>query len=98
MNPFDSYTPRAGERRLGDLLRNRPAGEGRYIIVGAPEDIGVRANLGRMGAAETPGAVFQSLAAMPCYEGVESMDLGWAWVDVADLQAEFPPAFRDPKP
>ena len=88
MNPFDSYTPRAGERRLGDLLRNRPAGEGRYIIVGAPEDIGVRANLGRMGAAETPGAVFQSLAAMPCYEGVESMDLGWAWVDVADLQAQ----------
>ena len=87
MNPFDSYTPRAGERRLGDLLRNRPAGEGRYIIVGVPEDIGVRANLGRMGAAETPGAVFQSLAAMPCYEGVESMDLGWAWVDVADLQA-----------
>jgi len=24
---------------------------------------------------------------MPYYEGVESMDLGWAWVDVADLQA-----------
>ena len=88
MNPFESYTPRAGERRLGDLLRNRPAGEGRYIFVGVPEDIGVRANMGRMGAAETPVAVFHSLAAMPCQEGVESLDLGWAWVDVADLKVQ----------
>ncbi len=88
MNPFTSYQPRAGEHRLGDLLQNRPAGEGKYILVGVAEDIGIRANLGRRGAANTPAAVFQSIAAMPWHEGAESVDLGWSWVDVADVQIQ----------
>ena len=97
MNPFDSYTPRAGERRLGDILRNRPAGEGRYIIVGVPEDIGVRANLGRMGAAETPGPSFnpsQPCLAMRALNRWTSAGPGW----MSQIYKRIPSSIRDPKP
>ncbi|MDG1253302.1 MAG: arginase family protein [Schleiferiaceae bacterium] len=86
MNPFDSYQTRSGERRLGDLLKQRAAGEGQYIFVGVAEDIGVRANLGRAGAASSPAAILEALAKLPLNPWSESLDLGWIWVDVADLQ------------
>ena len=87
MNPFDSYQTRSGERRLGDHLKLRPEGEGQYIFVAVAEDIGVRANMGRPGAAASPAAILESIAKLPLNAWTESLDLGWVWVDVADLQA-----------
>lgn len=90
MNPFSSFFSRPGETRWGDVLSNRQPGEGKFIFVGVAEDIGIRANGGRPGAALTPLAVFQSLALIPVNKRGNNaqIDAGWLWVNVEDLQAK----------
>ena len=88
MNPFDAFVARAGERRLGDLLQAQEPGQGTYVFVGVAEDIGIRANLGRAGAADTPEAVFKALATMPLNPWLDGDSVGWLWVDVQEVQAK----------
>jgi formiminoglutamase len=71
-----ALTPvRAGERRLGESMRTLPAGAGLteglravpeagFALLLIPEDIGVRANFGRPGAAALAMAALRRLAAM----------------------------------
>ena len=88
MNPFEAFVHRAGEQRLGDVFKAQAPGQGEFVFVGVPEDIGIRANLGRPGAAATPVAVFTALANTPVNEWLTGDQLGWEWVEVADLQAK----------
>ena len=88
MNPIEAFVPRAGEKRLGDVFQAQAPGQGQFVFVGVPEDIGVRANLGRPGAAATPSAVFAALANFPVNDWFTGDQVGWAWVEVADLQAK----------
>ena len=71
-----SMTPcREGERKMGQTIRTLPAGAGLseglrahpgagFAIVLVPSDLGVRANLGRPGAAALPQAALRRLLAM----------------------------------
>lgn len=52
MNPFNFHQSRPGEKQLGDILKKKKDSEGDYVFLIIPEDIGVRANGGRPGAAE----------------------------------------------
>ncbi|KRO68654.1 MAG: hypothetical protein ABR88_07745 [Cryomorphaceae bacterium BACL7 MAG-120322-bin74] len=86
MNPFASFVSRPGEKRLGDLLESQEAGQGQYVFVGVPEDIGVRANQGRPGASLSPKAIFQALAQFPV-NALHAPQIGWDWIEVEDLQS-----------
>ena len=57
MNPFKSYKTRPGEKHLGELLKQKNDSDGDYIFLLIPEDIGVRANGGRPGAADNSSLV-----------------------------------------
>lgn len=86
MNPFETFVARPGERRLGDVLQTQDPGQGSFVLVGVAEDIGIRANMGRPGAAATPAAVFNAIAQLPVNDWLSGDNLGWLWVDVEDLQ------------
>ena len=72
-----AMTPiRPGERKLGETIRTLPAGAGLaeglralpeagFALVLVPEDIGVRGNGGRPGAAQLAQAAMRRLLAMP---------------------------------
>ena len=78
-NPWSHlYTPRAGEQRLGDALA--PLGEAPFVLFGIAEDLGVRANGGRPGAAESPEAVFRALLNIPCNDWVRGSDFAWGGI------------------
>jgi formiminoglutamase len=76
------YTPRAGEQRIGDALA--PLGEAPFVLFGIAEDLGVRANGGRPGAANSPEAVLRALLNVPCNDWVRGSD--FAWGGILDLQ------------
>ncbi|MEY3927060.1 MAG: hypothetical protein RJA97_67 [Bacteroidota bacterium] len=76
------YTPRAGEQRIGDTLA--PLGEAPFVLFGIAEDLGVRANGGRPGAANSPEAVLRALLNVPCNDWVRGSD--FAWGGILDLQ------------
>lgn len=81
---------RTGERKWGEVLESRSWDhpDVQFVLVGIPEDVGVRANGGNPGAALTPDAVFRALCNLqdnrwtPKNVGLLGM------VSVADLQAE----------
>ena len=96
-----AMTPlREGERRLGETIRTLPAGAGLveglralpeagFALLLIPEDIGVRANFGRAGAASLPMATLRRLVAMqdnPSLRGERLIALGE--VDVQDLMQQ----------
>jgi len=72
------YSPRAGEQRLGDALA--PLGQAPFVLLGAAEDLGVRANGGRPGAAESPEGVFRALLNIPCNGWVRGGELSWGGI------------------
>ena len=76
------YTPRAGEQRIGDALA--PLGKAPFVLFGIAEDLGVRANGGRPGAANSPEAVLRALLNVPCNDWVRGSD--FAWGGILDLQ------------
>ena len=73
---ISAMTPvRAGERKLGETVRTMPVGTGLaeglralpeagFVVVLVPEDIGVRGNGGRPGAAHLAQAALRRLLAM----------------------------------
>ena len=78
-NPWSHlYTPRAGEQRLGDALA--PRGEAPFVLFGIAEDLGVRANGGRPGAAESPEGVLRALLNIPCNGWVPAAALSWGGI------------------
>jgi formiminoglutamase len=96
-----ALTPRReGERRLGEAFRTLPAGaslseglravpEAGFALLLIPEDIGVRANFGRSGAAALPMAALRRLAAMqdnPSLRGADVVVAGE--VEVQDLMQQ----------
>jgi formiminoglutamase len=72
------YSPRAGEQRLGDALA--PLGHAPFVLLGAAEDLGVRANGGRPGAAESPEGVFRALLNIPCNGWARGGELSWGGI------------------
>jgi len=72
------YSPRAGEQRLGDALA--PLGQAPFVLLGAAEDLGVLANGGRPGAAESPEGVFRALLNIPCNGWVRGGELSWGGI------------------
>jgi formiminoglutamase len=96
-----ALTPlREGERRLGEAFRTLPDGvglaeglravpEAGFALLLIPEDIGVRANFGRPGAAALPMATLRRLAAMqdnPSLRGSDLVVVGE--VEVQDLMQQ----------
>jgi formimidoylglutamase len=91
MNAFDSVTPVAQslvpppkDERIGNVGSAVTGAREKYdmaraVIVGCPQDIGVRRNKGRPGASEAPDAIRRALYAFPAPEPVSSgavYDLG----------------------
>jgi formiminoglutamase len=96
-----ALTPlREGERRLGETIRTLPAGAGLaeglralpeagFVLLLIPEDIGVRANFGRAGAAALAMATIRRLVAMqdnPALRGACMVLVGE--VEVQDLMQQ----------
>ncbi len=77
------YSPRAGEQRIGDSLA--PLGEAPFVLFGVAEDLGVRANGGRPGAADSPEGVLRALLNIPCNDWVRGDVLSWG--GILDLRA-----------
>ena len=65
------YSPRPGELRIGDCLRL--PGDAPFVLFGIAEDLGIRTNGGRAGAAKTPEGIFPSTNGCPrtCSLGAE---------------------------
>src|SRR5207248_7576813 len=76
---------REDDPRLGDVIvpltpsplprGERGGGEGRAVLVGFPQDEGVRRNGGRPGAAEAPGEVRRWLARLGVWDALADADL-----------------------
>ncbi len=66
-----------------DLDRVASLARGSIVIVGYPNEQGVRTNKGRGGAAAGPKAIRRAMGSLPCHWPVEFYDLG----DVADKDA-----------
>ncbi|MFZ9733169.1 MAG: arginase family protein, partial [Schleiferiaceae bacterium] len=77
------YSPRAGEQRIGDTLA--PLGAAPFVLFGVAEDLGVRANGGRPGAADSPEGVVRALLNIPCNDWVRGDLLSWG--GILDLRA-----------
>jgi formiminoglutamase len=81
---------RSGERKWGEVLESRSWDhpDVQFVLVGIPEDVGVRANGGNPGAAQTPEAAIRALCNLqenrwtPKNVGLLGM------VPVADLQEQ----------
>ncbi len=81
---------RTGERKWGEVLEarswNHP--DVQFVLVGIPEDIGVRANGGNPGAAQTPEAVFRALCNLQDNRWTPNNVGLLGMVPVADLQEQ----------
>ena len=77
MNPFNFHQSRPGEKQLGDILKKKKDSEGDYIFLIIPEDIGVRANGGRPGAAENSLHFYKAIATISCNHFLPSEKFGW---------------------
>jgi formiminoglutamase len=71
----------AMDPRMGDRVRRRIEDypEAQVVLVGCPQDEGVRRNRGRVGAAEAPAGIRRALYRYPvseAHEGLRLLDLG----------------------
>lgn len=68
----------AGDPRLGEVVRWQPAdyARSRVVLLGCPQDEGVRRNGGRVGAAAAPAAIRDRLYRLVAPAGVALFDLG----------------------
>ena len=91
---------RAGETRLGEAMRaSDSAGHlppGTHVaILGIPEDVGVRANLGRPGTRRMWREALKALVHMQCNPSIDASRIAVAGaVDVRDIQREGKEASR----
>ena len=88
MNPFNFHQSRPGEKQLGDILKKKKDSEGDYVFLIISEDIGVRANGGRPGAAENSLHFYKAIATLSCNDFLPSEKFGWTTISIADLQKE----------
>lgn len=91
---------RAGETRLGEAMRtgdgagHLPPGT-RVAILGIPEDVGVRANLGRPGTRRMWREALKALVHMQCNPSIDASSIAVAGeVDVRDIQRQGKDASR----
>ena len=91
---------RAGETRLGEVVRSCdssghvPSGT-RVVILGIPEDVGVRANLGRPGTRRMWREALRALVHMQANDTIDASSIAVAGsVDVRDIQREAKSADR----
>lgn len=91
---------RAGETRLGEVMRtvdtegHVPPGT-RVAILGIPEDVGVRANLGRPGTRRMWREALRALVHMQANDTIDASSVAVAGtVDVRDIQREAKSADR----
>jgi len=68
----------SGDPRLGEIVRWQPAdyANARYVLLGCPQDEGVRRNGGRVGAAAAPHAIRTCLYRLMAWSGMMLFDLG----------------------
>lgn len=68
----------AGDPRLGEIVRWQPAdyADAKYILLGCPQDEGVRRNGGRVGAADAPDAIRTWLYRLVAHRNMGLFDLG----------------------
>ena len=79
------------DRRMGDIIlrddelaaREQPPAVG---LLGVPQDIGVRRNHGRAGAAGGPGAVRKALYRLTPFNGAVDLEARLTVADFADLK------------
>ncbi|GAA4893241.1 formimidoylglutamase [Ferrimonas pelagia] len=96
--------PRSGEQRLGQTLqlpisapidqqlRHAQQHGARYVLLGVPEDLGPRANLGRGGAERGWPAFLQHFLNLPATPDCDGSDLLlWGEVALADLRQQAAP-------
>ena len=88
MNPFNFHQSRPGEKQLGDILKKKKDSEGDYVFLIISEDIGVRANGGRPGAAENSLHFYKAIATISCNDFLPSEKFGWTTISLATLQKE----------
>ena len=72
------YSPRPGELRIGDCLRL--PGDAPFVLFGIAEDLGIRTNGGRAGAAKTPEGVLTALLNISINEWVPDNLLAWGGI------------------
>lgn len=90
--PFETFQSRDGETRLGETIQLDgwcdPQSRTTHVLVGVPEDIGIRANGGRPGAAHTPTAAISALLNFQSNKFFDGSTLGWGgMVETNDLMA-----------
>jgi len=68
----------SGDPRLGEIVRwqHEDYAAARFVLLGCPQDDGVRRNGGRVGAAAAPDAIRMWLYRLVAPEGVQLFDLG----------------------
>eukprot|EP00040_Diaphanoeca_grandis_P009123 m.47746 g.47746 ORF g.47746 m.47746 type:complete len:368 (-) comp20564_c0_seq1:42-1145(-) len=78
-DPFVDFKPRHGETHLGETIGPDQYGitSATHVLVGIPEDIGVRANGGRGGASYTPNMVFKALGNFQSNSFFDGIQIGW---------------------
>ena len=79
--PFRPSPPRADDLRLGDFVafwsgNAADLQPGRPVLIGFPQDEGVRRNRGRPGAAGAPAAIRRWLYALTPWDAISRADLG----------------------
>lgn len=77
-NGTKGYKPRPGELRIGDCLRL--PGDAPFVLFGIAEDLGIRTNGGRAGAAKTPEGVLTALLNISINEWVPDNLLAWGGI------------------
>lgn len=67
-----------GDPRLGEIVKSQPAdyADARYVLLGCPQDEGVRRNGGRVGAASAPDAIRAWLYRLVANRKMSLFDLG----------------------
>jgi formiminoglutamase len=68
----------AGDERLGEIVRSQPAdyASAKYVLLGCPQDEGVRRNGGRVGAAHAPDTIRTWLYRLVADHKMSLFDLG----------------------
>jgi formiminoglutamase len=71
-------TNKTSDPRMGALVRHEPAeyAAAEVVLLGCPQDEGVRRNGGRIGAAAAPDAIRERLYRLVALEGLRMFDLG----------------------
>ena len=77
-NGTKGYSSRPGELRIGDCLRL--PGDAPFVLFGIAEDLGIRTNGGRAGAAKSPEGVLTALLNISINEWVPDNLLAWGGI------------------